>query len=1059
MRGLIVLLAAAACATGGSVRQCLAGEPGAPAEPCLKDLKSVDSRALKGGDEPQQLTLDVSGMERLALVATGYSWGQAVWGEAKLIAADGSEKKLADLKPVSVRVGWGSFTLNAGPDGKPLKVGTRQFAHGLFAHADSEVLYQLDRKYVRFEAWVGVNQTAGKQGSIKLKAADGKLAVFLQRLDAASRAFTREQMNVLGTALEQGLNENPKEHAKLKSCLERLSAYEAAFDSIRGRLDQKALSVIEETDKYLSFRNEAVGSVLAGQLDAPLLFLKRQPYWAAHIYDEYITWHPGGGIYVIENPSAPMEQQIVRAVIDPKTKETLGEGVYSDPELSFDAKRLLFAFKGKSNGDTSIYEIGIDGAGLRRITDPGCDCKHMERAPGTIGDGHHDVKPCYLPNGRIAFTSTRTGALVMCFSSHIDILHTVNPDGTDLKSLSVNNQNEFDPTVMPDGRILYGRWEYIDKTALYMQSLWTVNPDGSGERALFKNNLAKPTALLDARPVPGTDLVVAALTPHNGQSVGAIAMIDPKVGKNTLSAIANFTPEYPTAMDQGLTRGPCDPWPLNKDLVLIANNAEHHGPHGVIELISRHGLRLVIRKEPDISCYAPMLVKPRPTPPLIPSLIRPGEPGRFVVRDIYQGMPGVQRGEVKWLRVIETTARISGLPPGGRWWNQAFLVSWQGSYDIKNCLGVVPVADDGSAYFEAPTGKALYFQALDKDGMLVQSMRTFVQSVPGITRSCVGCHVNDDNVAPPNHALTLSDRCPPATPTPEAWGTGYLDYPSMVQPVLDRHCVSCHGGEKGIDAGIDLSGGWTWAFNIGYETLIKNTLTGFLNCENGSVRTSEILPPRTHGSGSAPLARLLRSGHNGLVKDMPRKEKELLLVWMDGNCNYHGIWDYTQAATCNEIENVRTALLPELEKARCTQCHQKEIGNDWVNLQDPERSRILRAPLPKGGTGLGLAWCRDRKARTIGTALVLNGTQPPDVFRKHTQAPPNSDGKPVTPFADTDDPSYKAMLAIIRNGQAAALKAPRVDMPGAQAHIVKGKVRQLAPLTPPLPPAKPQAAN
>jgi mono/diheme cytochrome c family protein len=472
----------------------------------------------------------------------------------------------------------------------------------------------------------------------------------------------------------------------------------------------------------------------------------------------------------------------------------------------------------------------------------------------------------------------------------------------------------------------------------------------------------------------------------------------------------------------------------------------------VIELISRYGMRAVIHKEPDISCYSPMLVKPHPRPPVIPSALRPGEPATFLVRDIYQGMKGVQHGEVKWLRVIETTARISGLPPGGRWWNQAFLVSWQGAYDIKNFLGVVPVAEDGSAYFEAPPAKALYFQALDKDGKLVQSMRTYVQAAPGVTRSCVGCHIEDEDAAPANSIRPLALQTRPAKITPEPWGTGFLDYPTMVQPILDKHCVSCHGGEKDISAGLDFSGGWTWAFNISYETLIKNTLSGFLNCENGSVKTAEILPPRAHGSAAAPLTKQVLKGDR-----LSAKERSLLLAWMDGNCNYYGTWNYTPHATCNEIKNVRNALLTEMEMASCTDCHQKEIGNDWVNLQDPERSRILRAPLAKGAAGLGLAWCRARKARKIDTPPVFGDHQPPDVFRPRRQLAPNPDGPAETPFSSTDDPSYQAMLDVIRNAREAALKTPRVDMPGAQ--IIEGHCRQLAPLAPPLPMSQPRASN
>lgn len=861
-----------------------------------------------------------------------------------------------------------------------------------------------------------------------------------------ARGLTPETLTSLRQTLAKaGQGPRAQRAAELSKELE---TFAKSWAELAGKIKSDPLAVDDQILKL----HQLIGSIRTLELDAPLLFLKRNPWVSGHIYDDYFTWHPGGGIYVIENPWDPVEKQVVRAVIDPTTPETLGPGVYRDPSLSFDAKKLLFSFKGTKHGDTSIYEIGIDGKGLRRLTDPGKDVAVTcaIEAPGTVGSGQHDITPAYLPDGRIIFTSTRSGAHVMCFSSRIDSLHTMNADGSGIRCISVNNQNEFNPTVMPDGRIIYGRWEYVDKTALYMQSLWSVNPDGSGERAVFKNNLAKPTAVLDARPVPGTDLIVASLTPHNGQSVGAIGMIDIKLGKNNLAAITNFTPEYPTAMDQGVKYGPCDPWPLSANLVLIANNAQVHGSKGVIELIGREGFRVTIHADPAISCFNPMPVKPRPVPPVRPSLIRPGAPARFLVLDLYRGMDGVAPGSVRQLRILETTARTSGIPKGGRWWNQAFLVSWQGSYDIKNFLGVVPVQPDGSAYFDAPPGKALYFQALDKDGRMLSSQRTFVQAVPGITRSCTGCHVKEDNMAPVNRNTTAQAlKAGPAKIQPESWGSGFLDYPTQIQPVLDRNCVSCHGGEKGIAGRIDLSGGWTWAFSISYESLIKNTLVGFLNCENSSVRTADILPPRTHGSGAAPLTELILGGHKGRIPNLTPVEKSLLLAWMDGNCNYYGTWNYSEHAVCGALPELRSPLIAEMEKAGCVSCHAPEIGNDWVNLQNPERSRILRAPLAKGGAdaGLGLAWCRDRKAEAPFQRLVTNYVQPPDVFRPVHSPIPLATGTAVTPFASTEAAGYKAMLTIITKARERALKSPRVDMPGAQ--VIPGKCRELKPLTPP----------
>ena len=862
-------------------------------------------------------------------------------------------------------------------------------------------------------------------------------------LSQFKRGLNRETLTALHRILDQARG-GPRAKAAERLAGE-LAEYEQTWDDLQRRVKENP----EGERERLFALHRTLGELRALTLDAPLLFVKRHPYYSGHIYDDYFTWHPGGGIYVIENPWDAPEKQVVRAVIDPTTKETLGVGVYRDPSLSYDGKRLLFAFKGEPRGNTSIYEIGLDGKGLRRVTDPAKACGCDKEADGTVGTGQHDITPAYLPDGRIVFTSTRTGAHVMCFSSRIDTLHTMNADGSDVKCISVNNQNEFNPAVMPDGRILYGRWEYVDKTALYMQSLWSADPDGSNERAVFKNNLAKPTAVLDARPVPGTDLIVASLTPHNGQAVGAIGMIDVKLGKNNLDAITNFTPEYPTAMDQGLRQGPCDPWPLSAELVLVANNAPVHGAHGVIELIGREGFRTTIHSERDISCYAPMLVKARPAPPVKPSFIRPGEPGRFLVLDLYRGMDGVMPGTVKKLRVLETTARVSGIPKGGRWWNQAFLASWQGSYDIKSYLGVVPVEKDGSAYFEAPPGKALYFQALDGNGRMVYSMRTFVQAVQGVTRSCTGCHVKEDNAPPVNaasHPLALKKA--PSRIQPESWGSGFVDYPTMIQPILDRNCVSCHGGEKGIASGIDLSGGWTWAFNVSYETLIKNTLTGFLNCNNGAVRTAEILPPKTHGSAAAPLTELLLNGHKGRLAKMDRKETDLLLAWMDGNCNYYGSWNYSEHAVCEAAATIREPLIAEMTKAGCTKCHAPELGNDWANIQAPLQSRILRAPLVRGtGAGLGLGWCRDRKARPVSQIPVKNGIQPPDVFRPMRALAPDPVGTAVASFENAKSPAFQAMLAIITKAREEALKKPRVDMPGAT--IIPGKCRELPPLTPP----------
>ncbi len=796
-------------------------------------------------------------------------------------------------------------------------------------------------------------------------------------------------------------------------------------------------------------------------LDAPLLFTKRHSYSGIHIYDTYYKWPPGGGgIYILENPSAPRDQWRIRPVIDSDTPGTLGLGVYDDPELSWDATRILFTFKGEPEGSTSIYEIGIDGRGLRRISNP-ADC--LECYKGSHG-GQHDVYPAYLPDDRIVFLSTRPSGLVPCANSGVAILHVMNADGSDMHPISVNNVNEFDPAVLPDGRILFGRWEYVDKNALTIQSLWSINPDGTQETAVYANNMVFPEAILDARPVPDTQLIVGTFAKHNSTPRGSIALVDPRMGKNDPRAIENLEhPENPTC-DTGDS---CEPWPVTAEVFLYSGRAPGD-QRSSLRMIDRRGQQISLLKDPDICLHSPMLIKPRRRPNVIADVVDRSAPtGRFFLQDIYQGLTGVERGEVKQLRVIEETSRVSSTTMGGSPYNQTFLVSAALAFSVKNYLGIVPVAEDGSAYFEAPTGRAIYFQALDAEGRLVQSMRTFVQASPGTTRSCIGCHEHKYSTSsaasdPANLAGRQPDRL-----QPESWGSGYIDYPSMVQPVLDQHCVRCHGGAEGIAAGMDLSGGWTEHFSISYESLANRRETQLvahwiagIDCMNGTAPWScQIFAPREHGSGAAPLADLLVKGHSGYTAELSRSQRDLLMAWIDTNGLYYGTWNSTTAGCAiKEWNSTQAALVAQMQTSGCLECHGEGgkitfFENDWINLQRPEWSRILRAPLSSEGEGLGLATCRDRKIdpRRQRIHLLWKGyahaVQPPEAFPKNEVLPADPSGEPVVTFASTEDPRYQKMLSIIRGAREAALADPRVDMPGAE--VIAGICRTfLAPAVP-----------
>ena len=815
---------------------------------------------------------------------------------------------------------------------------------------------------------------------------------------------------------------------------------------------------------------------LRKNLDCPILFTKRGNYRGIHIYDTCYQWHPGGGIYVLENPSDPSEKHKIRAVIDEKSTNTLGKGMYFDPDLSYDAKKVLFCFKGEPKGSSSIYEIGIDGKGLRRITNPRADylpCKEDGKIKSVYFGRHgslgaaQDLTPAYLPNGKIVFTTMRHNGLVPCNNTGVAILHVMDADGSNTYPISVNSETEFDPSLMLDGRILYGRWEYVDKTALTIQSLWTVYPDGTMETALYANNMVFPEAVLDSRQVfSDPSYIVSTFSKHNSTPRGTIALIDTRMGKNDPKAVFNFSdPKNPTR-DTGEA---CEPYPITKDLILFS---DRNGGKNAIFLIQRNKDNALTREllisDPKIDCHSPLLLKARPLPRMRPSQVDRGKDyGFFLVQNVYEGMPKVPRGSVKQLRVIEEVSRVSKTPGGGPF-NQTFTISAALCWTAKNYLGVVPVESDGSAYFQVPAGKIVFLQALDAEGRCVRSMRTFIQAVPGTTRGCVGCHEDKKATFPPPKKPALAQRKAPEKPKDESWGSGPLDYPTMVQPVLNEHCVKCHGGEKGFAAGLDLTGGWTEYFNNSYHNLVsrrelqyKATLIAGVCSMNGTAHySSQIFPAYAIGSPAAPLGKVVVDGalgHKDRFK-MTRAQRDLILAWIDGNGPYHGTWNYTpRAFYLRDWSNARNQLVAEMKAAGCVKCHNTRgrFEPDWLNLEKPELSRILRAPLPKGRDGYGEALCRDakvdafRRLRIFSTGRYEHAVKPlksfpKQVWRKWEKGV--SSGKPVISFENTKNKHYQKMLDIITKARKAALANPRLDMPRGEVFAIAGRHRNIYPV-------------
>jgi hypothetical protein len=474
-------------------------------------------------------------------------------------------------------------------------------------------------------------------------------------------------------------------------------------------------------------------------------------------------------------------------------------------------------------------EMNSDGSGQRQLTD----------------GPFHDYYPCPLPDGGMAFISTRCRCRFLCWRPQAFVLFRMDADGANIRPLSFANLSEWSPIVISDGRILWTRSEYQDKGADFGYTLWAIRPDGTHPELVFGNNT--PNCYINGREVPGSREIVCTLFSHGGDHNGPIGLIDPAWGRFSPQGVTNITPDVKPNYNMRWPKYECfcDPVPVSRDYFLVSHcPADRFG----LFVIDRWGNRELLYLDPAIGSMCPTLLRPEPRPPVLrgqDTVTAGAEMGQFTVADVYQGLePTVARGAVRYLRVCqEMRSGLDQLPNGEfRKDHSPFTdfyatpihkvkgpYGWP-SYVAKASLGIVPVEKDGSASFCAPAGKVLYFEVLDKDYNELQRMRSVVQLQPGEQRSCIGCHEERRHTASPQPG-GIALRSQPRHLQPEPWGNGPFSYERVVQPVLDRHCVRCHDAcdkQKFNMAGtLDddrvpasyrtlIAGGWVHHFNWVY---------------------------------------------------------------------------------------------------------------------------------------------------------------------------------------------------------------------------------------------------
>ncbi|MGB2822379.1 MAG: hypothetical protein WBF17_15445, partial [Phycisphaerae bacterium] len=640
---------------------------------------------------------------------------------------------------------------------------------------------------------------------------------------------------------------------------------------------------------------------------------------------------------------------------------------------------------------------------------------------------YDDIEPTYLPDGGIMFCSSRCKRWVNCWLTQVAVLYRCEADGSDLRPVSSNGEHENTPWVLPDGRVLYQRWEYVDRSQVHYHHLWTTNPDGTGQMTFF-GNMHPGTVMIDAKPIPprqgsgqaGTNRIVAIFSPGHGrrEHAGPICVVDPRMGPDDLKSVrqvpggSNFR----------------DPWAFSEHAFLAAEGRR-------ILLLDDRGRQKTLYTDPQFDVHEPRPLAPRPRERVIaPRADAMQATGQLVLADVHVGrnMAGVRRGEIKKLLVIEALPKpinyTGGMDP----------LNWGGTFTLERVVGTVPVEPDGSAYMELPAIRSFFFVAMDANDMSVKRMQSFLTVQPGEVTGCVGCHEQRTQTILPGKLLAT--RRPPSRIEPVAGVPDVLDFPRDIQPILDRHCVGCHDYDRhdGADhgpraAGVILTGDRGPMFSHSYATLTIRRQ--FVDGRNDPTSN---LPPRSIGTSASPLMKKASGGHHG-VKLSPR-EADCIRYWIETGAAYPGTYAalgsgmiggyYSNGQVLTDYDWPETKAAAEAMKRRCDSCHKGTLRlphaisdenrlsfwrPDWrdarmqrsrhfiFNLTRPEKSMILLAPLSRkaGGHGMGR---RDPKTGEI--------VEPAEVFR------------------DTSDPDYRKILAAVRQAAEKLNEIKRFDMPG-----------------------------
>ncbi|MDR2346675.1 MAG: hypothetical protein LBE18_11460 [Planctomycetaceae bacterium] len=792
------------------------------------------------------------------------------------------------------------------------------------------------------------------------------------------------------------------------------------------------------------------------------LVIKRFEILSSHVYTyHYEGFRAGGGLYVFDcdelkkNPNA-----------EGKLLVSTPDGQILDADLSYDGKTILFSWRRKKSDSYHLWTIKIDGSDLKQLTT----------------GAWHDYNACWLPDGDIAFLTSRSPQFAYCWNAPVGILHRMKADGSNLVQLSGNYLNDFTPAVLDDGRIIYGRWEYVDKPAIPIQSLWTIHPDGTQLQVFYGNRVLSPATFMEARQIPETSKVVCTMTGHNGPTCGAIGIIDRRKGLNGQEAIQNITPEIPVEnVDKGdgnrwRVRKYSSPYPIDAERFLVS--ARGHLEIRTFEInkkTNRPFISAILLSAPEdgMQYFNAVPIRSRKIPVVLPSQIpesnRPNYATIFL-QDVYQGLgPNVKRGEVAAIRIVREMQKTVRIEPNLRSFGFQFpVISCGATYAGKMILGDVPIAEDGSAAFligdgatraakdygkyiagkkpfdfpqAVPVSGPVYFIALDKEGRAIQRMRSFTHFMSGEEQACVGCHDSRLSSPPVTAKFPNALSKEPVIPILPDWAVvpheretfapGF-DYVQIVQPVWNRYCVECHNPVN-APKGIDLSGGFTEYFNVSYDVLASekqgkngSPYISWIPTYNGDEQNILQIEPKMWGSYQSPLVELIRSGHpdkNGKKRfEMDDTSRRKIYAWIDLNVPYYASSEtsYPDALGCRRIyPSDLDVVLNEVASRRCVQCHAD--GNvKRKNWMRRTQNQYQFREENSNGIVPRRNWVRI-------TEPELN----PFLLAPLSKSAGGTERCGII-FEDKNDPDYQKIIAAFKTVTSSIKKQPRIDMPNGK---------------------------